>query len=368
MAHLQDHSQGSPEPDSISKFKKFLEKSKLQSQIEPKSFVCINAVKAYLREDDELGAILDDLYPKGSNTGCCKEILSAYAAVLSILIKTNKGAHIKTFIRYNKLTDKSLPFELRAKPEKFPDDSDDAKFYDEFCKEQWMFVPVQFTKNMGKNLESQLIPITQMEELASGGSGSVSRIEIHSCYNLLHGEEPHDSPCTSVNPCLLYQPFNILTPWQNKLLNTFALKTYYESGSKSCKWEVEAYEKLNITPYITKYYGSFEHNEKKYVIMEFADKGSLDVYFRNTAPPSKPEDIMAFWKSLFDIAKALQHVHTHEIREGGHIVKEFGFVVTSLHYFVPPLTITGGITISSQRTFSFLEAEGQVLVTNPISS
>jgi serine/threonine protein kinase len=160
----------------------------------------------------------------------------------------------------------------------------------------------------------------------------------------------------------------MLTPWQNKLLNTFALKTYYESGSESFKWEVEAYEKLSNSPHITKYYGNFKHNKINYVIMEFADKGSLEVYFKNTAPPSKPEDIMAFWRSLFDITKALNLVHTHETREGGHIVNEVGFVVTYLHYFAPLLTITVGITISSQRTSSSLVTEGQVLVTNPNSS
>jgi hypothetical protein len=208
MAQLQDNSQGSPEADPISDFKEFLQKSELQSQIEPKeSFVCITAVRIYLGQHacQQLMAILDTLYPKDDNTHCCKEILDDCTAVLCTLMKINKGRHIKRFTETLTLNDGHLPFDPSAKPKNFPKDSE-TQFYVEFCKRQWMFVAVPFTENMGKHLESpnRLIPITQMGEPARGGSGSVSRIEIHGCYNLLHGKKPPDSTCTSVSLCLFY--------------------------------------------------------------------------------------------------------------------------------------------------------------------
>jgi serine/threonine protein kinase len=119
----------------------------------------------------------------------------------------------------------------------------------------------------------------------------------------------------------------MLTPWQDKSSNTFALKTYYGSGSESYKWEVEAYQKLSTCPQITQYYCNFTHNDKKYLLLEFADKGSLEKYFTDTAPPSQPDDIITFWRRLFDITKALYHVHSHNVLVGRHSEKEVGFVV-----------------------------------------
>jgi len=329
MVPSQDFSQGSPEPRAISEFNEFLKNKELQSQIKPKkSFVCITAVKEYLGKQHrlKLGALLDALYPKEDNFHLTKEILADYTAVLCILMKINKGQHLKSFVRQD-FRDKQLPFTQLTKPINFPSDSKDAKFYEDFCKAQWAFLPVQFKENMEKDWDNQrILPITLMEERGSGGSGSVSRIEIHGCYNFLHGDKDGDYPCTPVSYYPQHELSNILTPWQNKSLDTFALKTYYESGSESSKWEVEAYQKLSNCLQITEYYGNFTHNGTKYVLLEFADKGTLEEYFKDTPPPSTPEDINAFWRSLFDITKALYRVHSHNIQVGGHSEKEVGLV------------------------------------------
>jgi hypothetical protein len=212
LAQSQGHSQGSSEPDTF-EFYEFLERSELQSQIGPKElFFCSTAIKRYLGEQDcwRLRALLDDLYPSHDNTHVVKVILNDYTDTLCILMKISKGKKIKRCIEVADLDDAHLPFDALTMRASFPAKSD-AEFCESFCEAQWAFRPLSFKKNMVKDLKNPryILPITLMEETARGGSASVSKIEIHGCYNLLHEEKPPgSSPCTSVNRHRSHRPFS----------------------------------------------------------------------------------------------------------------------------------------------------------------
>ena len=45
------------------------------------------------------------------------------------------------------------------------------------------------------------------------------------------------------------------------------------------------------------------------MLLEYADKGNLEEYFQRTQPPSTGEDIVKFWRSLFNVLKALSRIH-----------------------------------------------------------
>ena len=57
------------------------------------------------------------------------------------------------------------------------------------------------------------------------------------------------------------------------------------------------------------YHGCFIHNGTYNVILEFADKGTLEEYFAREAPPTSGEDIIAFWRGIFGIIGALVSIH-----------------------------------------------------------
>jgi serine/threonine protein kinase len=92
--------------------------------------------------------------------------------------------------------------------------------------------------------------------------------------------------------------------------NTFVLKTYItEEAEKYYTNEVAAFHKLKPTPNIIEFYGSYIHGETINVVMEFADKGSLEQYFREEAEPSTGKDIVKFWRSIFMLGQALAGIH-----------------------------------------------------------
>ena len=95
--------------------------------------------------------------------------------------------------------------------------------------------------------------------------------------------------------------------------NTFILKTYQgqNEAAKYYKNEVDAFRKIRrmSDASIISFYGSYIHGSKYNIILEYADKGTLEEYFRETSPPSKGEDIINFWNSLFKIIQALKIIH-----------------------------------------------------------
>lgn len=49
--------------------------------------------------------------------------------------------------------------------------------------------------------------------------------------------------------------------------------------------------------------------ETRNIILEYADKGTLEQYFQTVEPPDSGEDILKFWESMFRPVKALMAIH-----------------------------------------------------------
>lgn len=61
---------------------------------------------------------------------------------------------------------------------------------------------------------------------------------------------------------------------------------------------------------IRRFCGSYIHGDEFNIILEHADKGSLEDYFRNESPPSSGPDILGFWEGLFQLIKGLKAIHS----------------------------------------------------------
>lgn len=95
--------------------------------------------------------------------------------------------------------------------------------------------------------------------------------------------------------------------------DTFVLKTYHKTEAEQYFYnEVEAFRRLRrgtSDPNIIHFYGSFIQNGTYNVILDFADRGTLEEYFQTVFPPTSGKDIEHFWASLCGIFKALIHIH-----------------------------------------------------------
>jgi serine/threonine protein kinase len=70
------------------------------------------------------------------------------------------------------------------------------------------------------------------------------------------------------------------------------------------------------------------------IILEFADQGTLEEYFHKTGPPARGEDIMDFWKGMFETIKALQCIH----QAGGKGPNEGPQILHGYYNLKPPST------------------------------
>lgn len=96
--------------------------------------------------------------------------------------------------------------------------------------------------------------------------------------------------------------------------NIFVLKTYQTSEAKIYfETERSAFKRLrygNLPPgNIIKYHASFERNGTYNIILEYADRGTLNEYLKDTDGPTGINEIMTFWKCFLPIFHGLTHIH-----------------------------------------------------------
>jgi len=96
--------------------------------------------------------------------------------------------------------------------------------------------------------------------------------------------------------------------------NTYVLKTYRTLEAKEYfETERSAFKKLRYGGMppgnIIEYYGSFVRDGTYSIILEYADRGTLDQYMKNTDEPTDIGEIMTFWKCFLAIFHGLDHIH-----------------------------------------------------------
>jgi len=75
---------------------------------------------------------------------------------------------------------------------------------------------------------------------------------------------------------------------------------------------VTAFRRLGNNQNIIGFRGSFTRGDTCNVLLEHADKGTLEDYFQKERVPKNGEDIILFWEGLFKIIDALRRIHEVE--------------------------------------------------------
>lgn len=129
----------------------------------------------------------------------------------------------------------------------------------------------------------------------------------------------------------------------NSFQHTFVLKTYYE---QDCfQKEVKAFTRLRNAkeePSLIGFYGSFVHNSTYNIILEYADGGTLEDYFRTVSAPSNGWDILHFWKGILQIIEALCRIHEVVDSESTNSPIYQGFILLSRAHVNVVLILAGG--------------------------
>lgn len=100
--------------------------------------------------------------------------------------------------------------------------------------------------------------------------------------------------------------------------NTFLMKRYPTPESRAqYDEEVNGFRSVKQVSSIIRLYGSYSHGDECNILLEYADKGTLEEYFKNETPPSRAADIIKFWENLFQLIKGLKAIHS--VRE--YVVK-----------------------------------------------
>src|SRR6266536_561883 len=121
----------------------------------------------------------------------------------------------------------------------------------------------------------------------------------------------------------------------NPNANTFLLKRYRtKEGEAHYKQEVDGFRSVKHADSIIRFYGSYKQGDEFNVLLEFADKGSLEECFQRESPPSRGVDIIKFWENLFQLIKGLKAIHS--VRE---------YVPLMLQVACSILTYTGHIVM-----------------------
>lgn len=93
--------------------------------------------------------------------------------------------------------------------------------------------------------------------------------------------------------------------------NSFTLKTYHKGTTSQADYakEVQAFRKLRMAPNIANLYGTFTYGNTYNILLEYADKGTLEGFFKEEMQPKVGQDIIEFWQNLFKLSEALMAIH-----------------------------------------------------------
>lgn len=242
-----------------------------------------------------------------------KDILDHdYCKAFCILLMIGKGEYIEYFLRHSSLCDQKLPFEPESRPPKFPHDPNDPGLFKKFCEKQWLLCAPEFKKKSKSSYrKEEILPIVEHKYRSQGGSARIFEIKLHQCYDKF--DEPKD-PEVNANPFLLTELLRALAKLEQAQRSqhpkTYILKQYHtEAAERDYNAEVKACRLLSRAQNVIKFYMGYEQGNTYNVILEYADKGDLEDFFKNTPPPSTGIDICHFFEGMFGLAEAVKEIH-----------------------------------------------------------
>ncbi|KAL9083192.1 MAG: hypothetical protein Q9165_008635 [Trypethelium subeluteriae] len=250
--------------------------------------------KLYAYFDEKLHDIIDALHQENEHDSFeASSIRKGYLKIFAILLRIERSQAISYFLRYETLADIKLPFQ--DKPDGFPEETGhDTTFWAEFNESQWIFcAPKLVYKPEAKWHPRQPLPIISRERLDRGSTAETFKIRVHPDYNYLRSNELAVAK------------------------DVFVLKTYHNKRNARLNWTEESKTFVRIRESIdghkeealVQFFGSLEQGDAYHIILEYANKGTLEQYWQNVAQPREPKDIGSSWENILSLVRAMQGIH-----------------------------------------------------------
>ncbi|KIW23768.1 uncharacterized protein PV07_11945 [Cladophialophora immunda] len=223
-----------------------------------------------------------------------RALAKSYPKVFTILVIIGQSHHIDAFVGQRALQDDKLPYSP-DKRDLFPKLAGGTTFFEEFSKIQWEFCVDPLSYSSGVIFENdRILPIASMKRVdtTKGSSASVHKITIH--------KEDDDLTGSSA-------------PEEDS--HEYVVKSYYppDGAENYYSAEVEAFRSLNSLsepiPNLIGFYGAFTQNQSRHIILQYANVGTLEDYWKRVTPPRLGEDIVALWENILKLSGALVQIH-----------------------------------------------------------
>ncbi|KAL3712888.1 hypothetical protein TMatcc_001590 [Talaromyces marneffei ATCC 18224] len=180
----------------------------------------------------------------------------------------------------------------------FPNTEEGRKVQARFLESQFLFSPVVFSPQLHeRELDSRhVLPLTFKRQL-SGRPGSSTNSAITKLYKL----EKASKLQTKEDLVVIkeYPKSEIEHSFKNELK---AYMSFHYAGD-------EPY----VSKYFLKYYGSFKQNNKGFIILEYADEGSLLEFFKSNQVPRTREELHGLFENLSDLLYGLRILHAKDL-------------------------------------------------------
>ncbi|KAL6717939.1 hypothetical protein ACLMJK_004024 [Lecanora helva] len=252
-------------------------------------YMPIETLEEYF-DSDRLNRLLKAVFFEGDAPNA--RDITGYIRSFAILLCCGQGRLINGFTDHENLIDKRPPF--YEKPGPFPSSST-IELWTEFNKHQWFFCPLhlEYQKNR-KLVENEILPLQFVEKLGEGGTSSVRKVKVHTSCNRL---SPSDSG--------------------HKKAELFVVKTYKGADAKDYfDSETNALRELfrgnDPATNVIRLYYSFVRDDVYNLILEYADKGTLEEWMKTTEPPNTGTEIRIFWQRFFELLRGLSAIHNSD--------------------------------------------------------
>jgi hypothetical protein len=305
-----------PDPVPRASFVNFVAETKKKhigrnlSEEEPKPYVPLSALREYWTASN----VADVLRAFSTHPGVdVPPIRRSYLRIFSILVLTNDEAvrKLPSYFMSRGITDDKLPWTQR--PTEWPDEKLYNDFFDAMEKHQWQFYPFEFHPDhlYDRIISSdRILPISFREQLKHGTAASVRSFSIHPEYNhLMRRVRLFSHPVGMISIADISASRG---EQDQPLQSTFVLKTYHtKKHLSSYTRECDALLRLrsNASSNVVHFYGSFRQLGSYALLLEHADGGSMGDFFTTSPPPRTLEDIVTFWRSLFQVFDGLDRIH-----------------------------------------------------------
>ncbi|KAG8669430.1 hypothetical protein FPOAC2_08759 [Fusarium poae] len=214
-------------------------------------------------------------------------IEKAYLNIFSILVYSSKTSLIKEFISHG-FQDQQLPL---LDTERFGNDRAMVKDMEEFCENQWMFCPVVFSSTMPMDKRTiprrQILPIKDEKITTTKANHSKSVIRVVTLHSECYDKD------WSPSPTVVFKEY--LTGERDALRDSWTR-------------EYNAFVKIDSCDHIVQYLGSFEQNQRCFMVLEYATEGSLLELYRRDEPPATPEERRYFLYGMMGLIKAVDKI------------------------------------------------------------